>query len=108
MKLKYHKNLTESRWFGLKLVEQMANIGSEVERTIIWKNKGDKKYQNLAFERTLELIDFTLEDPKNHRRLKEICRMREILADWHFDNIYRSSDSSWQKYFLAFNYAARI
>jgi hypothetical protein len=107
MKLKYHKNLTAKRWFGMRLLEQMANIGSEVERTIIWKSKGDKQYQQSAFERALELIDLTLEDPKNRQRLKELCRMREILVDWYFDNLYGSSDGSWQKYFSAFNYAAR-
>ena len=68
MNLVYHKNLSKKRWFNMKLVEQMANIGSEVERTIIWKNKGDKQYQKLAFERALELIDLTLKDPKNRMR----------------------------------------
>lgn len=92
----------------MKLVEQMANIGSEVERTIIWKNKGDKQYQKLAFERALELSDLTLKDPKNRMRLKELCRMREMLVDWYFDNHYSSTDTSWEKYFYAFNYAARI
>lgn len=108
MNLVYHKNLSKKRWFNMKLVEQMANIGSEIERTIIWKNKGDKQYQKLAFERALELIDLALEDPKNRMRLKELCRMREMLVDWYFDNRYRSTDTSWKKYFYAFNYAARI
>jgi len=108
MNLIYHKNLSKKRWFNMKLVEQMANIGSEVERTIIWKNKGDKQYQKLALERALELIDLTLKDPKNRMRLRELCRMREVLVDWYFDNRYGSTDSSFKKYFYAFNYAARI
>lgn len=29
-----HRELAAGRWFGLPLVEQMANIGSEIERTI--------------------------------------------------------------------------
>jgi len=108
MNLIYHKNLSEKKWFSLTLAEQMANIGSEVERTIIWKKKGDKEYSRLAFERALELIDLTKLDSKNRERLGELCRMREILVDWFFDNQYHSSDKSWQNYFLAFNYLARI
>ena len=108
MKLVHHKNLSPKKWFKKSLAEQMANIGSEVERTIIWKNKKDKKYQQLAFERALELIDLTKLDPKNRRRLRELCRMREILCDWYFDNEYKSTDKSWQNYFMAFNYLARI
>lgn len=108
MNLIYHKNLTERKWFSLSLAEQMANIGSEVERTIIWKNKRVKEYSILAFERALELIDLTKLDPKNRGRLGELCRLREMLVDWTYDNKYHSTDSSWQKYFLAFNYLARI
>ena len=36
-----HKQLADGRWFKLKFVEQMANIGSEIERTILWKNKNN-------------------------------------------------------------------
>jgi len=108
MNLIYHKNLKPEKWFKKSLAEQLANVGSEVERSIIWKNKGDKEYQNLSFERGLELIDLTREDPKNKKRLRELCRMRETLVDWHFDNQYKSTDKSWQNYFMAFNYLARI
>ncbi|MCX6809971.1 MAG: hypothetical protein NTZ65_04490 [Candidatus Berkelbacteria bacterium] len=107
MNLFYHKDLTEKKWFSKSLAEQMANIGSEVERTIIWKNKNDLEYSQLAFERALELIDITRLDPKNKKQLRELCRMREVLADWFFENQYQSTDKSWQNYFYAFNYLAR-
>jgi len=54
------------------------------------------------------LIDMTRLDPKNKSRLGELCRMREIIVDWYYDNKYHSTDKSWQNYFLAFNYYARI
>ncbi|MCX6810481.1 MAG: hypothetical protein NTY30_01935 [Candidatus Berkelbacteria bacterium] len=108
MNLIYHKNLTEEKWFSLSLAEQMANIGSEIERTIIWKNKDNIEYSQLAFERALELVDLTKLDPKNRSRLGELCRMREMLVDWFFENKYHSTDKSWQNYFLGFNYLARI
>lgn len=108
MNLKYHKNLLPEKWFSKSLTEQLANVGSEVSRTIIWKNKGDKDYQNMSFERALELLDLTLEDPKLRHRLRELCRLREVLVDWNFDNEYKSSDQSLQNYFLAFNHYARL
>jgi hypothetical protein len=103
-----HKQLAAGRWKELTFVEQMANIGSEIERTISWKNKGNGEYGRLAFERALELVDLTINDIKNRSKLKEITRVRETLADhFAFDNSYRSTDQSWQKYFYFFTYAAR-
>jgi len=102
-----HKNLARGRWQELTLIQQMANIGSEVSRTINWQNKNKKYYKN-AFYRALELIDLTIADPKNKQKLKEIARMREVLVDYFWgENIYKSSDKFWQKYFYAFTWAAR-
>ena len=103
-----HKELAQGRWFKLLFFEQMANIGSEVERAIKWRAK-NKDYSQGAFERVLELIDLTVDDPKNKSRLRELLRLREVLADYFcFDNIYGSTDKKWQNYFWAFNYAARV
>lgn len=104
-----HKNAAEGRWQKFTLIEQMANIGSEVFRSIQWKNKGNKEYSRLAFFRALELFDLTLSDKKNFGRLKEVARAREVLVDFLYgDNVYGSTDASWQNYFYAFNYAARV
>lgn len=104
-----HKNLAGEKWNELSFFEQMANVGSEIERTIKWKNKNNSEYSRMAFERALELLDFTVSDEKNKKRLKELLRVREILADYFvFQNEYKSTDESWQKYFYAFNWAARI
>ena len=104
-----HHSTASGRWFKFSLIEQMANIGSEVIRAIQWKNKGNQAYSRMAFERALELFDLTLADQKNLHRLREVTRAREVLVDF-FDgqNSYSSTDESWQKYFYAFNYAARI
>jgi hypothetical protein len=103
-----HKNLASGKWSQLSFVDQMANIGSEVERTIKWKEKNNPDYSQKAFERALELLDLTLADMKNKNRLREIARVREALADYFsFGNVYCSSDEVWKKYFLAFNFAAR-
>ncbi len=104
-----HKDLADGRWFELSLIEQLANIGTDVERTIRWKQKGNLEYSRAAFDRALDLIYLTVEDPKNQGRLREILRTREALID-HFvyDNEYKTTDEQWQKYFYQFNYAAAI
>ena len=104
-----HKNATSGRWFQFSIIEQMANVGSEIFRAIKWKNEGNKEYSQSAFERALELFDLTIMDPKNRKRLKEITRAREVVVDYFFgDNIYGSTDENLEKYFYNFNYAARI
>ena len=104
----FHKKLSKERWHIMPFFEQMANIGAEIGRAINWRLK-DKKMSLTAFERGLELLDLTIEDVKNRKHLKEICRLRETLADYfYFDNIYNSTDESWNKYFYGFNYAVAI
>ena len=104
----FHRNLTKEKWQRLPFFEQMANVGVEIGRTINWHKK-DKKISVAAFERGLELLDMTIEDQKNRKYLKEICRLREVLADYfYFDNIYHSTDGNWQSYFYGFNYATAI
>jgi hypothetical protein len=103
-----HSNLKE-KWGKLSFFEQMANVGSEVERALNWEKRENKQYCLLAFERALELLDFTTETIKEIHRLKELKRLREVLVDYFFcDNIYGSSPQSWHSYFFAFNYAARV
>ena len=103
-----HKELATGRWSKLSFFEQMANIGSEVERALNWQMKNNADYAQKAFERTLELIDLTLENTKNYSHLKEITRMREAIVDYFFGtNQFMSTEESWRKYFFCFTYAAR-
>jgi hypothetical protein len=103
-----HKDLASGRWDKFSFVEQMANIGSEIERTISWKHKGNTEYSAVAFDRALELIDLTIKDSNNRGRLKEIVRVREALADYFvFNNDYNTTEQLWQKYFFCFAFAAR-
>jgi hypothetical protein len=70
-KMKYeHKNLAAGRWNSLSFFEQMANIGSEVERAIKWKEKGYIEYGRMAFDRSLELLDLARADKKISRGLR--------------------------------------
>jgi len=103
-----HRELAAGKWNRLSFAEQMANVGSEVERTISWKQKGRPDYSGRAFERALELLDLTIADVKNRARLRELLRIRESLADhFYFDNFYQSTQESWQRYFNCFLVAVR-
>jgi len=104
----WHQEYAESgRWNRFDFINQMANIGSEVFRTINWRKK-DKKLGQDAFFRSLELVDFTIQDKKNRSRLKELLYLRELWTDFNFANSYDSTPEFFEKYFYAFNYAARI
>lgn len=104
-------------WKKLTMPEQMANIGSEVERSIKWKEKNNEKLSQKAFFRALELFDLTLQNiaasQKKDKNLllpviTEIARAKELFADYFIgDNQYNSTKESWQKYFKQFNYLAR-
>ena len=103
-----HKDLAAGRWTELPFVEQMANIGSEVERALHWQAKHNAGYTQKAYERALELLDLTLDCAMGFARLKELARVREAIVDYFSgSNQFMSTESSWKKYFLCFAYAAR-
>lgn len=103
-----HKELAAGRWARMSFLEQMANIGSEVNRALNWAARKNPEYSRKAFERALELIDLTLDSTKGMGRLKETARMREAIVDFFAgSNQFGSTENSWRKYFLAFAYAAR-
>ena len=103
------KTLAEGRWFELSLIEQLANVGCDIDRAIRWKNKNNALYSDDALKRALDLLDLTISDPKNIKRLRELGRMREILKDYFFgDNSYSYTDEVLHKYFMDYNYMAAI
>ena len=103
-----HKALAGGRWRQMPLAEQLANTGSEVARSLKWKEKGNLPYFEKAIARAFELLGLTIEDPKNRSRLRELTRTREVLADYFFgENEYGFSPAAWHAYFSPFSHAAR-
>jgi hypothetical protein len=104
-----HTELASGRWQAFSLVEQLANVGSEIERAINWSKKDRPDYSMNAFYRGLELLDLTIADPRHRRRLKELTRLREVLLDYFLgSNDFGSSELAWHRYFYAFGSAAAI
>jgi hypothetical protein len=104
-----HASLAAGRWQTFSLMEQLANVGSEVERTLNWLKKGNPEYSRLAFLRALELLDLTISDPRHRHRLKELTRLRESLLDFFLgDNEFHSTEKIWRSYFYGFAYASAL
>lgn len=102
-----HRELAGGRWQHLSLVEQLANVGSEVGRMRRWRDR-DERLMTKAFERALELLDLTLADPRWRNRLREIARARELLCDAATGgHEYNTTLEDLDRYFLAFAVAAR-
>lgn len=104
-------NSLAQSWRQLNILEQMGNIGSEVNRALNWQKKGQADYSQQAFDRGLELFDLTLSDArwaKIKGRLKEIARARELVCDFFLgQNQYNETAESLMKYFDEFALAAR-
>ena len=106
-----HRDLASGRWWELSLCEQLGNVGSEVGRALLWRTR-NPQISKRAFERALDLMDLTLDDPR-HRcsftRLRELARAREVLVDFLVgSNEYQSTADSLKRYFDAFAVAAAL
>ncbi|MGH7279205.1 MAG: hypothetical protein ACREJG_11025 [Candidatus Rokuibacteriota bacterium] len=102
-----HRDLAGGRWGQLSLVEQLANVGSEVGRMLRWRGR-DERLMTGALDRALELVDLTLADPRWRYRLREIARARELLCDAAAGGTeYGTTLEDLDRYFLAFAVAAR-
>ncbi len=105
----YHPDLSAGRWFTLSLASQLGNVGSEYERALSWKERGDRGRFEHASSRLLELLDLTIADPrwKNHR-LKELTRLREVICDEFFSETREfNHPTDLRGYFLYFGILAR-
>lgn len=98
-----------TRWRTLTLMEQLANVGSEVERAIRAHESGNESRRSMALARALELFDLTAADDRwRGPRRREILRAREEFCRLFFaDHVPRGSARGLRRYFLAFAVAAR-
>jgi len=100
--------MSEENWHNKSLAWQLGNIGSEILRAINREKIGDTSGRQNALERALELIDFTLSDKNHLQRLKEIVRLRELVADNYVNaGYYQVSLNDLQNYLLPFAILAR-
>ena len=104
-----HLALATGRWTTLTLAEQLANVGSEVERTITaWEARRTDRFDK-ALTRALELFDLTAGDDRWHgHRRREILRSREEFCRLFFDAEWLPGAArTLRAYFLRFAVLAR-
>jgi hypothetical protein len=102
-----HTELAAGGWSRFSLAEQLANVGAEIGRMRRWQGRDDR-LAGRAFERALELLDLTLDDPRWRGRRTEIARARELLCDAAAGGgVHDATLRDLDGYFLAFAVAAR-
>ncbi|MDP3770266.1 MAG: hypothetical protein U1A25_00085 [Candidatus Sungbacteria bacterium] len=103
-----HKALAGGHWEELSLAEQLGNVGSEIHRVVMFKERDEKRYQD-AIDRAFELMDLTLKDKRwRGLRLRELARVREMIGDAMFGGKkYDTTFEYLDRYFFAFAFAAR-
>ena len=106
--MRIHRDAAE-RWGQMALVEQMAHVGSEVERAIRAHESGNLARWENALARALELFDLTVTVQRwRGPRRREILRAREEFCRLFFDaEVPPGSARGLRSYFLAFAVAAR-
>jgi hypothetical protein len=103
-----HRSFAAGRWSEMTLLEQLANIGSEVGRTARARESGRDVRLAQALDRALELFDLTIADPRWKGRRREICQARELVCDYLVgDNERGSTAELLDRYFLPFAMASR-
>ena len=104
-----HADLAAGRWESLSLVEQLANVGSEVERAIRAQEAGRAERRDAAVNRGLELFDLTAADHRwRGSRRREILRAREEFCALFWGGTEQpDAAASLSRYFLHFAVAAR-
>ena len=104
-----HRELAAGRWRTMPLVEQMANVGSEVTRAISALAHGQSEQARNAMTRALELFDLTATDPRwKGAGRREVLRARELFCGLHYSSTSPAGDAAYlEKYFLHSAVAAR-
>ena len=104
-----HVGLAAGRWTSLSLVEQLANVGSEVDRAINAHEAGRVDRRDAAVNRGLELFDLTAADQRwRGSRRREVLRAREeFCALFWSEHEQPGAAASLSRYFLHFAVAAR-
>ncbi len=101
-----HLESVRPSWAKFSLVEQMANIGSEVGRAL--RAKGNQPRYWGAVARALDLFYLTIEDPRWKGRLREILRVRELFAAAALgSDEFKTSLKDLDRYFDCFVWLAR-
>ncbi len=102
-----HQEQAAGAWHQRSLVDQLANVGSEVGRIRKCRGRNPDLCEK-AFVRALELLDLTIADSRWKGRRRELTRARTLLCDaMDGGKEHGSTIEDLDRYFLAYAVAAR-
>ena len=90
-----HQNLTLEKWRAFPLDRRILNIASELTRAKNRLSENDLSFFAPSLERAFELIDLTIESVTNQPPrfiLREILRLREVLAEIYLNPIKQQNE----------------
>lgn len=91
------------RWFAMPVAVQISNVGSEVNRAIKYKSKGETEKAERFMNKAIQLLELSKQDPKNrHRRQEFECAIEELIDYFIGNNIYQTTDEILLRYYDAF------
>ena len=101
--------IDRAEWKKFGLLEQMANIGSEVGRAIKARRTGREERLAGAIERALDLFAATTIQLAASRsyRLKEVLRARDEFLRLFYDGTFEDDAEALERYFTQFAVAVR-
>ncbi|MEW6687042.1 MAG: hypothetical protein AB1393_12705 [Candidatus Edwardsbacteria bacterium] len=94
MKLNYHPTLTEEKWATFSTSQQILMIANELNRAGNWIAKSDFSEAKLCYERAMELLFLTIATLKDHKKLRELLRFKEMLATLYAKDVLSNSENS--------------
>ncbi len=80
MNFRFHKTLTLEKWKTFPFSRQILMIANELNRAGNWIMKSDPSEVKNCYERAIELIWLTVEALENKRKLRELLRLRGLVA----------------------------
>ena len=110
-KIIFHVDIWESgKWHQMSFLQQYANLGTEICRTIKAKESNDTPRFEEAAQRMFELFYMTVDActrKKTPGKLKETLRAKEVTLDFLYgDNLYSSSPKNFESYFFTISVLA--
>ena len=94
MKLKYHRTLTQEKWSTFSTSQQILMIANELNRAGHWIKKNDLCEAKFCYERAIELLCLTVETLNNHKKIRELLRLKEMLALLYTKKTLNSEENS--------------
>lgn len=91
-----------TRWNKMSVSEQILNIGGEIQRAVVQKEKGNIDGANGFLKIAFEWLELSKNDPKNKYRVEELTLAGEEVLDYFGPNDWKNDNHSIMGYWDSF------